>query len=147
MFRSNFDDFFESGTTGACKVENQVSMTRLSPETYPHFLGGNSYCFPLFQQKNVSVEFLTTFLRVLPEHAKLKIGPEWLGFAPETYPHYLGYSSYRFQSVRRKNVSVKFWRLFRVRVLPDQAKLKIGSGWLGLPPKHIPTLFVLDIYV
>jgi len=30
------------------------------------------------------------------EQAKLKIWPEWLHFAPETYPQRLGCSYYRF---------------------------------------------------
>jgi len=36
-----------------------------------------------------------------------------IGFAPETYPHFLESNSYIFPSVRSKNVSVEFWRLFK----------------------------------
>jgi len=51
----------------------------------------------------------------IPERAKLKTGPEWLRFAPKTYPQCLRCSSYCFPWVRLKNISVEFWWLFRAQ--------------------------------
>ena len=73
-----------------------------------------------------------------PEPEKLKTGPRWLGLARETYTHCLGYSSYRFASVRQKNVSVEFRRLLWARVPPAQPKLKIGPRWLRFALESYP---------
>jgi len=49
------------------------------------------FCAPIRES------FLTTFSAWTPlEQVKLKTGPGWLNFAPETYLHSLWCSSYRF---------------------------------------------------
>jgi len=74
------------------------------------------------------------------EQAKLKIRPEWVCFATGTYPQSLGCSSYRFRSIRLKNVSVKFWLLFWVWTPTEQAwsrqSWKSGPDDSILYPKH-----------
>ena len=40
-----------------------------------------------------------------------------------------------FPSVRLKNNSIEFWRLFRARAPPEQEMLKTGPIWLDLALK------------
>jgi len=73
--------------------------------------------FPIITAKICFAQNFTDFSGPTWAH-KVENRPGWLGFAPEAYPHYSGYSSYRLQSVRLKNISVKFWQIFRFRVIP-----------------------------
>ena len=64
-------------------------------EQSSHCLGYSFYNFLSVRMKNVSVEFWRLFpARLPPKTVKLKIGPEWLGFALKTYPPCLGCNSY-----------------------------------------------------
>jgi len=130
------------GTTGTGKVENGAHMTRFSGRNLPTLFGVQFLSFPVSTVGKRFGSVLTTFqVRAPPEQEKLKTGPIWLGLALETYQHFLGYNSYRFPSVRLKNVWVEFWRLSRARAPPEQVNLKIGPGWLGFGTRNIPTVF------
>jgi len=80
------------------------------------------------------------------EEEKLKTGSRWLGWAPKTYPHFLGCKSYRFASVRQKNISIEFWRLLRGWAQPAQPELKTGPRWLRLAPQTYPHNFWYSFY-
>jgi len=115
----------------------------LLAETYLHFFGVQFLSFHMSTAKQCFGSILMTFpglgtTRAGPQKAKLIIGPEWPGFAPETYPHCLGCSSYRLSSLLLKTVLVEFWRLFRARALLEQLKRKIGPGWLSFTPETYP---------
>jgi len=109
------------------KLKIEYRWLGLALETYPHCRGCSSYRFPLIRLKNGFVEFWQLFqTQKAPLQANLKTGPGWFDFAPETYLHCLGCSSYRFPSVQLKNISIKFWRLFQVRKTAEQERFKIG---------------------
>jgi len=115
----------------------------LLAETYLHFFGVHFLSFPMSTAKQCFGLILTTFpglgtTRAAPQKAKLITRPEWPGFAPETYPHCLGCSSYRLSSLLLKTVLVEFWRLFRARALLEQLKRKIGPRWLSFTPETYP---------
>jgi len=142
-FQTNFDDFFgpehhRCGQSLKSGPDNSV----LTVAIYPHYLGRISCHFSFVRVKPVSIKFLRLFrAQVPPEHEMLETRPWWLRLVPKTYTHFLGCNSYRFASVRQKNVSIKFWRLFCARAPPQQAELKIRTGWLCFDRRNIPTLF------
>jgi len=116
-----------------------LEWLNFAPETYPSCLGCSSYHFLLVRPKNVSVKFWRLFRAQTPsEEVKSKIGPAWLGFAPELYPHGSGCNCYHFSSIRLKELLVKFWQLFRAQTLLGKVKLKIGPGWLDFATKTYP---------
>ena len=88
------------------------------------------------------VEFWRLFwAQTLSEQANLMTRYGWIDFAPETYPQFLGCSSYRFPSLGLKNISVDFWRLpgtesTRARKVEKRAQMTI------LQPKHTHTVWV-----
>jgi len=137
MFRLNINDFsgpqyHQSRQSWKSGLYDLVLHSKLTHT----ILWRSSYYFLAVRLKNVSVEFWRLFrTRDLLGLAKLKIDPRWLGSAAKTYWHFSRYNSYRFPSVRLKNVLVEFWRLFRARALPVQSKLKMGSTWLHLAPE------------
>ena len=105
MFRANFDDFSGPRWLG------------FTPETYQHCFGMQFLSFPVSMTKNYFSWFFTTFpgsttTGAGPEQTKLKTGPGCLGFASETYTHFLGCRSYCSPTVRLRNVSVEFRWLF-----------------------------------
>jgi len=53
---------------------------------------------------------------------------------------------HRFPSVRLKNYSVRFWRLFRASVPPEQEKLKMGPIWLDLAAETYPHFLGCNSY-
>jgi len=67
---------------------------------------------------------------------KLKTGPRWLSLAPQTYPHNLWCSFYRFPLVRLKNNLFEFWRLFGPRYHWGGKGWKSGPYDLVLHQKH-----------
>jgi len=93
--------------------------------------------FPVSMVEKCFGQVLTTFRAwALLKEEKLKTGPRWLSLVPETYPHFLRWNSYRFPSIRLKNVSVEFW----------PPKLKIGPEWLGFAPKTYPHYLRCNFY-
>ena len=115
---------------------------RFATRTYPKCLRCSSCRFPSLRQKNISVQF-SRLLRVekAQEQEKLKTGRRWLCFASESYSHCLGCNSYRFLSVRLKNVLIEFDDFSRSRHhrnRPRAGKLKIGPGWLRFAPETYP---------
>jgi len=115
MFWSNFDDFFEPGhplsRPGAGRVENRARMTPFCTWNIPTLFGCCSY-FPVSTTEKCFNQILTTFL-----------GPGTTRAVK--YPHYLGWKSYRFPSVRLKNILVKFCPLFRhFRKSPEGGKVE-----------------------
>jgi len=137
MFRSSFDDFSGLGAFKGRKVENGAKMTQFSARNIPTLFEVQFLSFPINTAKKCFGWILTT---------KLKIGPEWLGFAPKTYPHYLRCNFYRSLSVRTKNVLVECWQLFGAWAPSKQEKLKTGPRWLGLAPRTYPHFFECTSY-
>jgi len=144
-FGQIFMTFLGTGTTRACSKQAKFivgpGLPGFAPKTYPHCFGCNSYRLPSVRLKMFGSNF-DDFFGPVPHQSmqKLKIRPSWLGFSPETYPHSLWFSSYRFPLIQLKNVSVEFWRLFRA------AKLKIGPRWLGFAPETYPHYFGCNSY-
>jgi len=104
---------------------------------YQNFLGCNSYSFVSIWQKNVSVEFWQFFRgRAKPTQPKLKTGARWLRLAPKTYPYNLWCSFYCFLSIRKKNNSVEFCRLFGPQYHRGGKSWKLGPYDSVLHPKH-----------
>jgi len=123
------------------KLKTGLIWLGLPPETYQQFFGLQFLSFPMSTARECFGLISTTFpgqgtTRAGPKKAKLITGPGWPGFAPETYPHCLGCSSYRLLSAFLKTVLVEFWRLFRARALLEQLKWKAKPGWLRLQLKH-----------
>ena len=88
-------------TTRACpekaKLITGPGWPSVAPETYRHCLGCSSYHLSSVLLKTVLVEFWQLFRAQAPlEQVKWKFGPGWPNFKPETYPHSLWCSSYRF---------------------------------------------------
>jgi len=77
--------------------------------------------------------------------AKLKIWSRRPNFAPETYRHSLGCNFYHFTSVRSKNVSVEFWRLFRSGHHWSRKSWKQAPDDSVYLPKHTHTFFGVQI--
>jgi len=69
-------------------------------------------------------------------------GPGRPDFAPETYLHCLGCSSYRLSSMLLKTVLVEFWRLFRARAPLEHVSGKSVSND-SVCFRNIPTYFVV----
>jgi len=62
IFRSSFDNFSGSGTTGAKKVENRPQMTWFSARNIPTLFGVQFLSFPISTAKQCFGPILTTFL-------------------------------------------------------------------------------------
>jgi len=132
-----FMTFSGPSTIGIWNVENGALMIRLSARNVLHFLGCNSYRFASVRQKTVSVKFWQLFRSWAQlTQPKLKTGPRWLRLAPQTYPYNLCCSFYRFLSVRLKNNSFEFCRLFGPRYDRGGKSWKSGPYDSVLHPKH-----------
>jgi len=122
-------------------------MTRFCTRNISTLFGVQFLSFAISMAEKCFGRILTTFSGPSPtEHPKLKTGPKSFWFAPETYRDGLWCNSYRFLSVRLKNVSVIFWRLFQARVPLQQAKVEIGLGWLRFAPVTYPHYFGNNFY-
>jgi len=114
-------------------------MTRFSAWKVPTLFGIQFLSFSISTAKKMFRSNLNDFSGPgTTEQEKLKTGPRWLGWAPKTYPHFLGYNSYRFSSVGEKNVSVEFWRVFRDWAPTAQPKLKVEPWWLCFATQTSP---------
>ena len=88
------------GTTGAGKVENRAWMTRFCTWNIPSLFGIQFLSFPISSVEKCFSSILRSFRVLTPlKHPK--------------HTHtFLGCNSFRFPSVRLKNVSDEFWPLF-----------------------------------
>jgi len=125
------------------KLKTKPRWLGLVPETYPYFLGYNSYRFPSVRLNNVSVQFWQLFRgRLPPEEAQSRLSwylaPGGPDFAPKTYPHCLGCRCYRLSSVLLKIVLVEFWQLLQARGPLKQVKWKTSPEWLSFTPETYP---------
>jgi len=101
--------FPSPNTTRGGKVENRARMTWFCTWNIPTQFTVQFLSFPISTTKKVSIKFWQLFqAQTLPEKGKLKTGPEWLDFAPKTYPYSLRCSSYCFPLLRLNNVLVEF---------------------------------------
>jgi len=153
MFQSNFDNFFGFGHDrnwpGGGKVENWARLTPFCTRNILTMLGVQFLSFPISTAEKCFRRILMTFLSrdttgTGLEQAKLKTGPEWLHFAPETHTQCLGCNSYPLSSLQLKNVSVKFWWLFRVQTPPEQDWSRQSLKRIRMIPfcsQNIPTMF------
>jgi len=161
MTRSSLDDFSES------RYHRSRKSWKSGPDDsvfHPkHTYTFNSYRFPSVRLKNNSVNFWWLFrASVPPEEEKLKIrahmtrfsgrnwptlfvvqflGRRWLGLGPETYPHFLGCSSYRFASLRQKMFRLNFDDLSEPEYHRCSQSWKLGSNDYVSHPKHIYTVY------
>ena len=104
-------------------------------------MGCNSYRFASVQLNHVSVEFWQLFRARAPlELVKLKTGPGWLSFAPETYQHSLWCNLYRFQLVQLKKVSI-ILTTFPGSDTTEVVKVKNQARKTWFCTRNIPTLF------
>jgi len=69
------------------------------------------------------------------------LGRRWLGLGPETYPHFLGCSSYRFASLRQKMFRLNFDDLSEPEYHRCSQSWKLGSNDYVSHPKHIYTVY------
>ena len=136
MFQSNFDDFFGPEYHHSKQSWKSGPDDCFDNRNIPTLFGTHFLSFLIRSGKDGLRQIFTTFSGPgKTEKEKLKTGPRWLGWAPETYQLFLGCNFYRLASVRQKNVSVEFWRLFRCWSQPAPPKFKIGSRWLRLVPQ------------
>jgi len=101
-----------------------------------------SYRFPSLRLKMVSDKSWRLFqARAPPKPEKLKMGPKWLGLPRETYPHFLGCSSYRFASQRQKMFRSNFDDFSEPGYHRRSQSWKSGSNDYVSHPKHIYTVY------
>jgi len=134
MFRSNFDDFSEPEYHRRSQSWKSGSNDYVShPKHIDTVYGAISIIFRQCSWKIIWSSWNdVSGLQYHRSRKSWKSGPDDSVFHPKlTYT----FNSYRFPSVRLKNNSVNFWRLFRASKPPEQEKLKIGPGWLGFSPE------------
>ena len=143
------------GTIGAGKVENGAQMTQFCVRNIPVLFKVQFLLFLISKSEKCFGQFLMTFLGLgatesSSTQAKFKIGARWLCVASQTYPRYLGCSSYHFPPIWPKKVSVNFGRLFQApgttRAGQEQAKLKIRCEWSSFAHEISPHSFLCSSY-
>jgi len=123
------------------KLKTGPKRLRLAPQTYPHKLWCSFYPFSSVRLTNNSLEFCQLFgPRYYRGRKSWKSDPYDSVFHPKHTNIIRDAVLIVLRSVRLKNVSDEFCRLFRALAPPLQAELKIGRGWLCFDNRNIPTL-------
>jgi len=116
---------------GEGNVEKRTQMTRFCTRNMPTVFGIQFLLFPVSPAKKYNVRIWRHFQAWTnwagSEQWKFRVGPEGLGLVPERYSHCLRCSSYRFQSVRLKNVLFKFFGLDDLVLHPKQTHTNWGA--------------------
>jgi len=111
MSRSNFDDFFGIGHHRSRESWKRDPNDSVLHSKYTLTFWGVVLIVQCFGQILMTFPCPST-TGAGQVQGKLRNGPEWLGFAPETNPQCLGCSSSCLPSIWLNNVSVEFWWLF-----------------------------------
>ena len=137
--------FPSPNTTRGGKVKNRARMTwfctrNISTQFTVQFLS-----FPISTTEKSFDQLLATFSSPnTTRRGKVKTGPEWLDFAPKTYPYSLRCNSYCFPLLRLNNVSVEFDEVSRLGHRQNglgAAKVQSQTRMTRLGTQRISTLF------